>query len=111
MSFSSLDKPHHWLEPWARIVALLIVGGGIGLCPSMNAQPSSIGQWSSAQTWPYRPVHAQTLPTGKAMFWDSYTNADHPQLWGPATNSWSAQPHAGCIMFFLHLRLFPGRRL
>src|SRR5438552_14293435 len=107
MSFSSSDKPHHWLGPSARIVALLIVGGGISVCPSVNAQPSAVGQWSAVQTWPYRPIHAQMLPTGKVMYWDSYSVADHPQLWDPATGSTSVATPAGYNIFCTGFSFFP----
>ena len=55
--------------------------------PLVNAQPSSVGQWSAVQTWPKRAIQAQLLPTGRVLFWDSYSNADQPATWDPATGT------------------------
>jgi hypothetical protein len=67
--------------------------------PRAVAQPSSAGQWSALQSLPYRPIHAQLLPTGKVLFWDSYANADHPQLWDPATATVTAGRQVGYNIF------------
>src|SRR6266550_2887110 len=74
--------------------ALLVAALELGSRGSAYAQNSSTGQWSTLQTWPYLPVHAQMLPTGKVMFWDKYENADNPQLWDPTTASISAAAQA-----------------
>jgi galactose oxidase len=71
----------------------------MGIAPLADAQPSSVGQWSAVQTWPYRAIHAQMLPTGKVMFWDSYANADYPQLWDPATGSFTPATRSGYNIF------------
>jgi len=39
------------------------------------------------------------LPTGKVLFWDSYANADNPQLWDPTTGAVSAAARAGYNIF------------
>ncbi|MDQ3665648.1 MAG: fibronectin type III domain-containing protein, partial [Acidobacteriota bacterium] len=88
--------------PWARVVLpcfLSIVAVGIGTCLPVNAQSSTVGQWSSVQTWPYRAIHTQMLPTGKVIFWDSYQNADNPHLWDPTTDSITPATPAGYNIF------------
>src|SRR5207253_2383799 len=45
------------------------------------------------------PKHAQLLPTGKVLFWDSYDNADNPQLWDPTTNTITPATKAGYNIF------------
>src|SRR5215813_4376098 len=74
---------------------LLTVAGSTFLCKPLNAQPSVVGQWSAVQTWPYRAIHAHVLPTGNVMFWDSYSNADHAQLWDPVANTMTPAAQAG----------------
>ncbi|HKR58874.1 MAG TPA: fibronectin type III domain-containing protein [Pyrinomonadaceae bacterium] len=90
------------LNPRVRLVVfcfLSVVIGGILPSLPVNAQSSTVGQWSSAQTWPYRAVHTQVLPTGKVIFWDSFSNADHPQLWDPTTGSVTPATQAGYNIF------------
>src|SRR5439155_16539354 len=65
------------------------------------------GQWSTVQTWPYNPKHAQMLPTGKVMFWDSYENADNPQLWDPTTNTITAAAKAAYNIFCTGFSFLP----
>ena len=87
--------------PWNHLVRNLLCGLhliiGVGVCWTVAAQggPSTIGQWSSVQAWPYRAIHSQLLPTGKVLFWDSYENADVPQLSDPATRTVSPAARAG----------------
>jgi galactose oxidase len=111
MSLWSVGKSHHRSGPWARTMFLLTVGGGIGVCPSVNAQPSAVGQWSAVQTWPYRAIHGHMLPTGKVMFWDSYVNADNPQLWDPTTGSITTAARSGYNIFCTGFSFFPDGRL
>jgi hypothetical protein len=76
-----------------------------------SAQPSVAGQWSTPQTLPYRPIHAQVLPTGKVLFWDSYANADFPQLWDPATGTVTPAAQAGYNIFCSGFTLLGNGRL
>ena len=90
------------LDPCVRVVVfcfLSLVIVGIRTCLPVNAQSSTVGQWSSVQTWPYRGIHAQLLPTGKVIFWDSYLNADLPQLWDPTTASITPATPSGYNIF------------
>ena len=64
-----------------------------------QTDPSIAGQWTSVQQWPYIAGHSHLLPTGKVLFWPTYTVGDHPQLWDPATNSVTAAVQAGYDIF------------
>src|SRR5262245_4318129 len=94
------------------IVAILwMVGAGMGVCAPLNAQSSVAGQWSAVSTWPYRPIHAQLLPTGKVLFWDSYTHADRPQLFDPSNGTVVAATQAGYNIFCTGFSFLPDGRL
>jgi hypothetical protein len=45
------------------------------------------------------------------MFWDSYANADHPQLWDPATGAVTALTPAGYNIFCTGFSLLANGRL
>lgn len=107
----SLGQSRRRSGVWARTVCLLIVGTGVSVGPAAGAQPSTVGQWSSVQTWPYRAIHAQMLPTGRVMFWDSYAKADRPHLWDPGTGSISAAVQAGYNIFCTGFSFLPDGRL
>jgi hypothetical protein len=94
----------------SSLFVVLIVGA---VCPAVNAQapPSVAGQWSSVQAWPYRAIHAQLLPNGKVLFWDSYENADFPQLWDPATGTVTPAARAGYNIFCTAFSFLPDGRL
>jgi hypothetical protein len=64
--------------------------------PSIFAQTSTNGQWSSVMNWPAIGIHGHVLPTGKVMFWDSSDNA---RSWDPATGTITALAHAGQNIF------------
>jgi len=51
------------------------------------------------------------LPTGKVLFWDSYENADFPQLWDPATATVSPAARAGYNIFCTSFAFLPDGRL
>src|SRR5262245_36697036 len=90
----------------------LLAAGICGWCsPGAAQDPSQVGQWSAPQTLPYRPIHAQLLPTGKVMFWDSYENADIPQLWDPSTGLVTPASRAGYNIFCTSFSLLPDGRL
>jgi Domain of unknown function (DUF1929)/Kelch motif len=74
----------------------------------LHAQtPSAVGEWSNATAWPYKPVHAHLLPTGKVLFWPT---EDSPKIWDPETNKFSTVPKAGANIFCSgHAFLSDGR--
>ncbi len=96
-----------------RFTISCLLVSALGLCPKVNAQggPSTVGQWSTVQTWPYRAIHSQMLPTGKVMFWDSYAVADHPQLWDPNTGTVTPAAQAGYNIFCTGFSFLPDGRL
>ena len=103
MSISSTRKlpGHLWATRSFILCFLSIVLIAFGTCLRVNAQggPSTVGQWSAVQTWPYRAVSNIVLPNGKVLFWDSFTKGDNPQIWDPATNSVIPATKAGFNIF------------
>src|SRR5712691_4563239 len=95
------------------LCGLLLIILGVGVCPTVAAQggPSTVGQWSSVQAWPYRAIHAQMLPSSKVMYWDSYANADYPQLWDPTTGTTTSGAQAGYNIFCSSFSFLPDGRL
>ncbi len=61
--------------------------------------PSTTGQWTSVQTWPFMAAHAHLLATGKVLFWPSFANGNNPTLWDPAANTFSTPPPAAYNIF------------
>ncbi|HEV2826348.1 MAG TPA: galactose oxidase-like domain-containing protein, partial [Pyrinomonadaceae bacterium] len=92
---------------------LFLIVIGVAVCWTVAAQggPSTMGQWSSVQAWPYRAIHAQLLPTGKVMFWDSYEYADFPQLWDPATATITPASPSGYNIFCTSFSFLADGRL
>src|SRR5437773_5873417 len=81
----------------ACLVAAIFIGFAGLICSSpAMAQSDTVGQWSPVMTWPYEPIHAHLLPTGKVMFW---TRGDHSQLWDPATNTVTSAAGSGANIF------------
>jgi hypothetical protein len=112
MSLNKLRYHRVLLARTAVSWTLLIVGLVGGGCPAANAQgdPAVVGQWSSAQPWPYLAVHMHMLPTGKVAFWADYDNADNMQLWDPATGTITSAAKAGYNIFCSgHTFLADGR--
>jgi hypothetical protein len=105
MSLGTLRHQLFCVVPWVVAASVLL------FCPLADAQTSQVGQWSGVQTWPYNPKHAQMLPTGKVMFWDSYENADFPQLWDPSTSIITAAARAGYNIFCTGFSFLPDGRL
>src|SRR6266481_9389560 len=62
---------------------------------ALGQDPATVGQWSAVMSWPYLAVHAHVLPTGKVLWWTSFSQGDNPQLWNPTTNVVTAGPKAG----------------
>src|SRR6516162_6017336 len=78
------------------------------LATSALAQdPSTVGQWSTRTTWPFKAVHAALLPTGKVLWWPSFADGDNPYLWDPATNTNTALPQVGANIFCAGLSFQP----
>lgn len=73
--------------------------------------PSIVGAYSVPQATPYGAIHAHLLPTGKLMFWDQYDNADHAQLWDPATGSFTPAAQAGYNLFCSGFSFLPDGQL
>ena len=94
MSVQPAAPPHSQKEitmkrsAWHGLVAL-IVGLLVPVpCATLHAQPSVEGQWSG--TIPFNnieAIHTTLLPTGKVMFWQTWT--DSPALWDPSTGLFS----------------------
>jgi hypothetical protein len=105
--YRSLDL--NWRTAWSA--ALLCLSTSFFLVPlfSLADTPSTVGQWSAVTIWPYKPIHAHLLPSGKVLFWP---RADTPKLWDPATNVFSTVPQAGANIFCSgHTFLSDGRLL
>ena len=68
--------------------------------PWANAQdPSVVGQFSPLMNWPWNPVHAVLLPSGKVLWWPSFDYGDKPQIWDPTTNTNTLVTPAGYNIF------------
>ena len=48
--------------------------------------------------WPYEPIHAHVLPTGKVLFW-TRDAGDKCRLWDPATNAITSAANVGANIF------------
>ena len=87
-----------------------VIAFGISHEAYAQSGPSTVGQWSSVQTWPYRAVSAAVLPNGRVFFFDSFTKGDNPQIWDPATNTVTPATKAGFNIFCTgHSFLADGR--
>ena len=72
--------------------ATVIVSSGSG-------SASTMGQWTSVQTWPWMAAHAHLLPNGKVIFWPSFGNGNNPTLWDPVANTFASAPQASYNIF------------
>src|SRR5438034_3940138 len=59
---------------------------------------ATVGEWSPVLTWPYEPIHAHVLPTGKVLFWTRLAG-DKCRLWDPATNAVTSAANVGANIF------------
>jgi PA14 domain/Domain of unknown function (DUF1929)/Gylcosyl hydrolase family 115 C-terminal domain/Fibronectin type III domain len=86
---------------------------GAGPVESPRGAPdprATVGEWSATRPWPYKAIHMHMLPTGKVLYYSSYENADDPQLWDPATETFVDATHAGYNIFCTgHAFLSDGR--
>jgi galactose oxidase len=95
-----LNRP---LSPCERrrprlLAALLLVAAGFIYPSSAAAQNNVVGQWSSVMTWPYEPIHAHVLPSGKVLFW-TRDAGDKCRLWDPANNAVTSAANVGANIF------------
>jgi galactose oxidase-like protein/fibronectin type III domain protein/Kelch motif protein len=88
-------------------IAAILFAGVAALCPT-HAQPSTVGQWGTTQTFPFVSVHTCLLPTGKIIFWDYSGNT---RLWDPATTAITTPAQPGRNTFCSGNSLFPDGRL
>jgi galactose oxidase len=72
-----------------------------------QTNPAISGEWSPVQGLPYVPIQAALLPTGKVIFWASYTDGDNPYLWDPNTNLFTSARQAGYNIFCSGFCLLP----
>jgi len=74
--------------------------------PQANVQ----GQWTSLATWPTRAVHSTLLPDGRVFFVSYYDESLHPNIWDPATNTFSPAAASAYRLFCAgHTSLADGR--
>ena len=64
-------------QVFGTLFALLIAS-------AVNEDSSTVGQWSTKTTWPYKAVHGALLPTGKVIWWPPFANGDNPFSLGPS---------------------------
>jgi len=74
---------------------------------SAGAQTNVVGQWSSVMTTPYEAVHMVLLPTGKVLMWSHFAESLHPQLWDPATGTFTAAAQPSYEIFCAGHSLLP----
>ena len=107
----SLSNTINRLQVWLRGFGLFFLVRLILASSALAQDPATVGQWSSVMTWPYMAVHAHVLPTGKVLWWPSFSLGDNPQLWNPATNVITAAPKAGANIFCSGHAFLPDGRL
>ena len=70
----------------------------------------SQGEWSSLQTWPTRAVHATLLPDGRVFFVSYYGESLNPNIWDPASNTFSPTAPSSYALFCAgHTSMADGR--
>ena len=103
---------------YQRIAFNLIVAVVIGVCfgTRQGIANSVAGAWSTANPnpFPFFPVHAHLLPTGKVMFWSqklqSLGDDNDPRSWDPNNQSIIIPPPPGYDLFCAgHSFLADGR--
>jgi galactose oxidase len=96
-----------------RLVAVrwFVVAHFIAVSSASAQDPATVGQFSPVMTWPYKAVHAQLLPTGKVLWWPSFSQGDNPTLWNPSTNTNTAATHAGSNIFCSGYAFLPNGQL
>src|SRR5438552_10578136 len=79
-------------------MSLLLLASLLSGLPALAQDPATVGQWSKVMTWPYEPIHAIVLPTGKVLFW-TRDAGDKCRLWDPATNAVTSAANVGANIF------------
>jgi hypothetical protein len=72
------------------------------------AGPETSGSWSAPFAWPVVPIHMSLLPNGRVLAWG---NAGTPQVWNPATKTFSAVSSPSWLFCAGHSFLADGRLL
>jgi len=87
--------------------ALLLVLAVVLRCyPQANVQ----GQWTGLSTWPTRAIHTTLLPDGRVFFVSYYNESLQPNIWDPATNTFSPTVASSYALFCAgHTSLADGR--
>lgn len=90
-----------------RASVVLLFALAVARCyPQANVQ----GQWSALSTWPTRAVHTTLLPDGRVFFVSFYAESAQPNIWDPATNTFSPTTAAPYELFCAgHTSLADGR--
>src|SRR6266550_2871817 len=96
-----------------RLVALhcFAVAHLIAVSSASAQDPATVGQFSPVMTWPYKEVHAHLLPTGRVLWWPSFSDGDNPTLWDPSTNTNTPVTHAGANIFCSGHAFLPNGQL
>jgi len=81
---------------WCRF---LLIFFALVVYAHSQSDPSVVGQWTSIQQFPYIAGHASLLPTGKVLFWPTFSQGDNPQLWDPVSNTVAPAVKAGFNIF------------
>jgi galactose oxidase len=76
--------------------------------PSAIEPQSTSGEWTAPFAWPVVAVHLHLLPTGRVL---SFGRIGEPQVWDPATGSFSPAPTATMVFCGGHAFLPDGRLL
>jgi hypothetical protein len=75
--------------------------------PSLAAAASAdFGAWTAQFNWPIVAVHMHLLPNGRVLSWGK---AGDPQIWNPATNTFTAAPSPDWLFCSGHSFLQDGR--
>jgi hypothetical protein len=93
-----------------RLRAMAVIACITFVCLSSlgHAQSKEFGQWSSVMNTPYEAVHMVLLPTGKVMMWSHFAESLHPQLWDPATGTFTAAAQPSYEIFCAGHSLLPN---
>jgi len=75
--------------------------------PALAAAASAdAGAWSAPFDWPVVAVHMHLLPNGRVLSWGK---VGQPQIWNPATNSFTPAPSSDWLFCSGHSFLTDGR--
>lgn len=86
--------------------------GGVPCTPSapgpslVAAASAEAGAWSEPFAWPIVAVHLHLLPNGRVLSWGK---VGEPQIWNPATNTFTPAPSPDLLFCSGHSFLADGR--